>query len=100
MTTIDSETTGDADTAGAARFRGAAATATTDRQVNHKLAAVPTCGNCKTDTYLFIEDFTPAAVNDEGQLLQLPQAGYFCTRCLGYAAHAVPPMWTPEGRGR
>lgn len=91
MTTIDLETK-----ANASRTASAATTAaTTDRQVNHKLVAVPTCGNCKTETYLYIEHFTPAEIDDDGQLAQLAEASYFCTRCLGYAAHAVPPMWTP-----
>ncbi|WP_155838733.1 hypothetical protein [Arthrobacter castelli] len=78
----------------------ASAVLPTDRRMNHKLAAVPACGNCKTETYLYIEEFTPASVGDEGELIQLAEASYFCTRCLEYAAHAVPPLWTPENRGR
>lgn len=64
--------------------------------MNHKLAAVPTCPTCRTQAHLYIEEFTPALINDEGELTQLGETGYFCTRCLQYGAHSVPPLWTPE----
>lgn len=76
-----------------------AASAAAEKQMSQKLAAVPTCGNCGTEAYLYIEEFSPARMNDEGELLQLAEAGYFCTRCLRYGAHSVPPLWTPDNRG-
>lgn len=64
MTTIDLETNVDAASASATRVPGSvSAAATMDRRVNHELAAVPICSSCKTDTYLYIEQFTPAMID-------------------------------------
>lgn len=67
------------------------------QRANYELVAAPACARCKTDSYIYIEEFVPPKVNDDGELAKLGEASYFCTRCVEYAAHAVPPLWTPEG---
>lgn len=54
--------------------------ATADRQMNHNLVAVPTCAECKTDAYLYIEAYKRPLVNDDGALAELGETSYFCTR--------------------
>ncbi|GAB3526310.1 hypothetical protein [Arthrobacter monumenti] len=99
MTTIDFETkTSSPDRSAPQPSSPAAAFTPADRTMNHKLAAVPTCNKCKTDEYLYIEEYTPPVINDDGELARLGDTSYFCTRCLQYGAHAVPPLWTPDSR--
>lgn len=99
MTTIDFESKTSNPHRGAAQpSRATAAFTPAPRQMNHKLVAVPTCNKCKTDEYLYIEEYTPPVINDDGELARLGETSYFCTRCLQYGAHAVPPLWTPDRR--
>lgn len=64
---------------------------------NYELVTAPACARCKTSSYIYIEEFIPPEINDDGELTKLGEASYFCTRCVEYAAHAVPPLWTPDG---
>lgn len=72
------------------------ATTNQSAQADSRLVTEPYCNKCRTDAYLYVEDFTPARIGQDGTLLRLGEASYFCTRCVQYAAHAVPPLWTPE----
>lgn len=67
------------------------------QRANYQLVTAPACARCKTDSYIYIEEYIPPQINDDGELTKLGEASYFCTRCVEYAAHAVPPLWTPEG---
>lgn len=67
-----------------------------DGRAGSRLVAAPNCHRCRTDVYLYVEDFTPARIGEDGALLRLGEASCFCTRCVQYAAHAVPPLRTPD----
>lgn len=67
------------------------------QSANFNLVTVPACARCKSSSFIYVEEFIPPQLSDEGELVKLGEASYFCTRCVEYAAHAVPPMWTPEG---
>lgn len=95
MTTIDFQTKTNS-RHGNASPRFAAEPTSSAKQVNYQLVAVPTCVTCKTDEYLFVEEYAPPLINDDGELDRLGEASFFCTRCLQYGGHSVPPLWTPN----
>lgn len=95
MTTIDFRTTNSLDRWATPRPNATVAPPTADRQMNNKLVAVPTCDNCSTEEFLYIEEYAPPLINDDGELSRLGETSYFCTRCLQYGGHSVPPLWTP-----
>lgn len=66
-------------------------------RANYELVTAPACARCKTSSFIYIEEYVPPKMNDDGELTKLGEASYFCTRCVEYAAHAVPPLWTPDG---
>lgn len=70
---------------------------TWSHNTNFNLVTVPGCARCKSSSFIYVEEFIPPQLSEDGELIKLGEASYFCTRCVEYAAHAVPPMWSPEG---
>lgn len=55
----------------------------------------PSCPICGTDEYLIFEEYVPARRANSSEHLLPASAGYTCSECGTFNAHAVPASWRP-----